>query len=239
MGIMPPKGAKWVNGVWVLPQSAQMDFASPLRNASRSRASTPIARGRGAAAAPVPVSGMASAAPAPPAPPPQPAQPAPAPAAQQRAPRAQAARVPTGRVATGRARGRISCVKLFNWNFQALSAVALVAVSLVCIPSVAKAFDVVSSVTLTMGGAAGQFAWATANLTEAVSSLVVSSTTSTLDLANEAWRGIDLVDIRAQAESGRLIIDDPAQLVEYLKSPAGASLLPVPDDSHSDGKPCD
>ena len=117
-----------------------------------------------------------------------------------------------------------------RWNWSAFMALLLVGLCTVCVPSVAKAVDVVSTVALSLGGAGGQFAWASANLTEAISAVVVASTSSTLSLAEEAWKGVDLLNVTASAESGRLVIDDAAELRRYLMSPAGVDLLPVPEE---------
>ena len=214
---MPPKGAKWVNNAWVRPLVSTSSSA-PLRSAVRSRAATPGTRVRLEAPERPPV--------------------------MVQAPREEAAILDNRPVRPARAdqyvvarprparapRRRFWIRTLFSWDPRVLVASAVLLVCMHGIPTVAKSADALLSSMASLGGAAGHLAWAGANLTEAVSSVVVASTASSLSLVDEAWRGIDLVNVTARAESGRLVIDDPSQLIVYLKSAPGADLLPVPDN---------
>ena len=69
--------------------------------------------------------------------------------------------------------------------------------------------------------AAGTMATAGANVTQAFASVAVASSDGAINVATEAWEGIDLIDLTVAAEKGELILDDNSAFRDDLDSAAG------------------
>ena len=64
--------------------------------------------------------------------------------------------------------------------------------------------------------AAGQFAAAGANVTSAFATIAVASSNGAVGVAEEAWHGVDLLNLRIEVEQGAIRLDDPSDFVDFL-----------------------
>ena len=77
--------------------------------------------------------------------------------------------------------------------------------------------------------AAGRFAEAGANVTSAFATIAVASSNGAVGVAEEAWHGVDLLDLRVEVEQGAIRLDDPMDFVEFLEMKAAKYLWQVPE----------
>ena len=71
---------------------------------------------------------------------------------------------------------------------------------------------------------------AAADLTDAAASTIAGLKSGSLDVAKEAWHGVDIVNVSCSMEHGKLAADDARELNHWLKSRAGlrATRVPLP-----------
>lgn len=85
-----------------------------------------------------------------------------------------------------------------------------------------------AQLTEDISGTAGAVVRLGANVTEGAAQFVSSVGNGGLTLAGEAWRGVDLINVSAQREDGRILADDSESFAQWLNSSQGRGLVPVP-----------
>ena len=98
------------------------------------------------------------------------------------------------------------------------------------VPAFGRSLTAIANLSADVGSASGKIALASANVSEVAAAFVIALTSNTMSMADEAWHGVDLLQVHANCERGRTLIDDGYYFREFLESEGGSHLLLVPWD---------
>ena len=129
----------------------------------------------------------------------------------------------------GGRRRRCGCKGLAKWCKRLFTFAAWLPLASLLMPGIGLGAAALLAGLGDLSGAAGQFAAAGANVTTAVASIAVASSAGAISAAEEAWSGVDLLDLRVDAECGAVMLDDVADFRMLVDSPAGELLFKVPE----------
>ena len=94
----------------------------------------------------------------------------------------------------------------------------LATLSLLWVPGLASSFSMIFSGVAEVTTAAGTIASASANVTQAVAVVLVTTSHEGIDLVHEAWHGVDLHELKLEVEAGKVMVDDVSLFIRHANA---------------------
>ncbi len=116
-----------------------------------------------------------------------------------------------------------------NWAGSFLALLVALTAPAAWSPLLARSVTIASDVAEEIGGATGRMMGAGANMSSSAARVFSALTDNTLNLADTAWTGIDLVNVSVNSSAGRLFIDGAEDLIDAVESPEAKRLMGLPD----------